>query len=333
MKSPTPPRQIGPTFLLMILSIGTLAAGLPRNAAAQQIPVAAVSCSTCQDPGALLGVAQTYFSQWDNATPSGYVGTIRDAVDCSYVTTPPGGSTVVMVVSTAIAISGSFYACWIYPHGSPALRAYPISGSTFSGAISQDNQILSRVRVESGPVTFPSNLPFNGAGGSSIPELWEQYLSDDVLTEVPGSQEFSLWHMITGAPTVERDTFINNETGKSFDAWNTDTVVVTDSNGWTAKFQFTPGAPYNWMYVPNSIRDQNGNPPAGTTGANVPSPGGTPQPVGWLNFSLPTTWGNMPFDIELWFDNSTPGGTITVEPLQCPCSIPGALEPTTVQGP
>jgi hypothetical protein len=222
----------------------------------------------------------------------------------------------VLVVSTKIAISEAFYACWIYSHGTNPgiLRTNPLDDGTFADTIAEDNMLMARALADAGHVAMPSNLPFNDANATA--EVFEAEVSSVLLPIVPGSTEYSLWHMITGAPAVEEDSFTNTETGEKFDAWNTDTVEITDSNGWTAKFQFTPGAPYNWMLVPNSVRDKSGN-PVNTIGS-APVPGGTAEPVGALDVSLPSSWGTAEIYITPWYDDSLPDGQITVGPiLQC----------------
>ena len=252
---------------------------------------------------------------------------------CSDVTSTKvtdGVASVIIVVSTTIAISQSFYSCIFYPtHTSRGyLLTKPISENTFATDIGEDELLFSRAQIAYGRVTMPTNLPFNGAGGSSIPPLWEEYISQVALPEVSATG-FSLWHMITGAPTVADGTFLNTQTGQSFEAWNTDTILATDSNGWTAEFQFTPGAPYNWMFVPNSIRNAQGDPVDTTTGY-VPVPGGVSEPIGPISIMLPSTWGDIPVYATPLYGAATPEikvGPVIPDPGLLRCA---ALNPNGV---
>lgn len=193
---------------------------------------------------------------------------------------------MVLVVSTAIAISGGFYACWNYPKGGPVLRAFMIDGTSNANAVTDDNVIFARAAAEAGRITLPANLPLNGADGGSTPELQGAWLNS-VLIE-SGPPETNLWHGIIDYPNVLEGTFTNLQTGQKFTIWSGDTITVTDQNGWTAKFQWNPLADSQWQYVPNSLRDQNGN-PVNTTGSNAPHSGGSLQPGGRYWVTPPLT--------------------------------------------
>lgn len=295
-------------FFLMILALLTQ---MPKSNAATVIPVAVVTCSNCESADALYETAQTYWSNYDNSTPSGYIGLLRDWGDCSY--NPTTGPSVVLVVSTAIAISGAYYACWIYPHGGEVLRAYPLTAVNNADAVATDNTIFARAAAQAGRITLPANLPLNGAGGSSTPILWESFLNT-VLTPI-GSPTTSLWHGIIDFPEVAEGTFYNTQAKVTFQIWDDDTITVIDSNGWSAKFQWNPGADPQWQLVPNSIRDANGNPVDTSTGSNAPAPGATAQPVGPIDVSLPSSWNDIPFTVTPTYDDPSPSGTITVGPV------------------
>lgn len=219
---------------------------------------------------------------------------------------------MVLVVSTAIAISGGFYACWNYPKGGPVLRAFMIDGTSNANAVTDDNVIFARAAAEAGRITLPANLPLNGADGGSTPELQGAWLNS-VLIE-SGPPETNLWHGIIDYPNVLEGTFTNLQTGQKFTIWSGDTITVTDQNGWTAKFQWNPLADSQWQYVPNSLRDQNGN-PVNTTGSNAPHSGGSLQPGGRYWVTLPPNWGAIPIFLEPIYDDPVPGGTITVGPI------------------
>jgi len=318
----------------ILLALATLFLGYsPRAVAQTNIQDAIVTCPTCQTPAELATAATNYADAYNEQTPPGYVGVLANWGACSDVTpqkVTDGVASVIIVVSTSIAISQSFYSCIYYPtHTSRGyLLTKPVSDNTFTNAIGEDDLLFSRAQIANGRVTMPANLPFNGAGGSSIPSLWEEYISQVALPEV-GAPDFSLWHMITGAPTVEDGTFLNIQTGQRFEAWNTDTIIATDSNGWTAEFVFTPGAPYNWMFVANSIRDAQGN-PVDTTTSYVPVPGGVAEPIGPVNIMLPSTWGNIAVYVTPVYGAKIPEitvGSVTPDPGLLRCA---ALDPSGV---
>lgn len=302
---------------LILLAVAVLSLGTSPKALAQNIQDVIVPCSACQNPTDLQTEATNYAETYNNRTPPGYVGVLANWGACTDVSSQNvtnGLATIITVVSTSIAISQSFYACYIYPYGQASrgyLRTPSISGNTFADTIGEDEILFARAQVANGRVTMPANLPFNGAGGSSTPDLWEAYISQVVLPEI-GAPAPGLWHMITGAPTVLEGTFENTQTGQEFQAWNTDTIIATDQNGWTAEFQYTPGAPYNWILVANSIRDAQGN-PVDTTNSYAPVPGGVAEPIGPINIMLPSTWGNVPVYVTPLYGAPIP--QITVGPL------------------
>lgn len=285
---------------------------VPPSQASNAIPVALVTCSTCQNAGDLLQAGLSYWLTYDDSTPSGYVGTLQDWGNCS--DNPTAGPSIVLVVSTEVAISAGFSACWIYTaRGDAVLRSYMIDGTSNADAVTNDNIIFARSAADAGHITMPSNLPFNGAGGNSFPDLWGEYLAGQLVLV---GQEENLWHGILNYPQVLQGTFVNEQTGQKFEIWSGDTITVTDQNGWTAKFQWNPGADPQWQYVPNSMRDQKGN-PVNTTGSNPPTNGGGRQPGGPYYVTLPPGWNSPGFYITLIYDDpiGPPKGTITVGPI------------------
>lgn len=276
--------------------------------AASAIPVAVVPCATCGTAADLQSTARAYANQWIYATPPGYVGIVQDAGACTSPT--PNTATAVLVVSTEIAISGDYYACWRYPHGVGVLEMIALTGGSNADAVSADNLLLARsAKVAS--IHLPSTLVV-----TSTPELISQWLSSSAgIPEVPGSQvPASPWHALLDYPQVVEATFIDTTTGQTFNLWNGDVITVTDANGWTAKFQWTPLSSIQWTFVVGSVRDANGN-PVPNAAANQPAPGGVGQSTGPIDVSLPPDWNPNNFWIMPVFDNPTPGGTVTVGPI------------------
>ena len=122
----------------------------------------------------------------------------------------------------------------------------------------------AHARSATGRIGLPPSYTVN-----ATPELISQWLSSVEIPEVPGTQVVSVWHGLTNFPQFIRWTFVNTQTGDTFTLWNSDTVTVTDSNGWTAKFQWEPLSSIQWVFVPDSIRDENGNAPSSTTSQNT----------------------------------------------------------------
>ena len=194
------------------------------------------------------------------------------------------------------------------------LRLNALTGGSNAAAVSADNLLMARALADAGKVALPPNLPLVGGGGSSFDSLWNQWVSNVGLhQDTFGQSEF--WHgVLDMLEPMATATYTVEATGVEFQVWAGDTITVTDSNGYTAKFQFTPGAPTNWTYVPNSIRDPKGN-SVPNTGSNLPVPGGISQPGGSIDVSLPGG-GFDNFWILPWYDNTTPGGVVTVGALQ-----------------
>jgi hypothetical protein len=302
---------------VLMVFVLTLTLRVPVSHASVVIPVAIVPCSTCEGVSDLQQAAFTYWEKWNGKTPSAYVGFVQNWGLClpSGAPSNPGG-TDVLVISTAIAISAGFSACTIIEDGKPYLHVEMIDGSTNADAVNNDNVVLARAAAESGRIVLPTNLPLNGANGNSTPELQGEYLNS-VLIE-SGMPEENLWHGIFDYPEILEGKFTNTQTGQQFSIWDGDTVTVTDQNGWTAKFEWNPEADPQWQYVANSTRDQNGN-PVNVVGANPPSSGGTAQPVGSLDVSLPASWGALSvFVVPMYSNDNVATGTITVGELQYP---------------
>lgn len=285
--------------------------------AASAIPVAVVPCATCGTAADLQSTARAYANQWIYATPPGYVGIVQDAGACTSPTL--NSATAVLVVSTEIAISGDYYACWRYPHGVGVLEMIALTGGSNADAVSADNLLMARALANSGRLVLPPNLPFVG-DSASFDVLWNEWVSNVGLhLDTVGQTEF--WHGILDMLTpMYTATYTNEQTGEEFQVWAGDVITVTDSSGYTAKFEYTPGAPTDWTYVPNSIRDPQGN-SVPNTGANLPAPGGTPQPTGPYNVSLPVNWDGLGpgvffnFFLTPNFGDQTPGGEVIVGPV------------------
>jgi hypothetical protein len=117
----------------------------------------------------------------------------------------------------------------------------------------------------------------------------------------------SLWHALTNFPQLLQGNFVNVQTGETFTLWNGDTITVTDSDGNTAKFQWTPLSTVQWTLVPNSVRNAAGNPPGVTPTTATPS---APSVIVTLPNGTQTTI--TPYQAPP--ADPLPPGTVTLDP-------------------
>jgi hypothetical protein len=226
------------------------------------------------------------------------------------------GATTLLVVSSSAPISGTFYACYAYPHGMTVTTVHQISGMTNAQLISGDALLLAR-SAKTLAIKLP---PGYSLSGSEDVEL-SRWLSSAAGVPISGIPQRSFWHALFNFPSFLEGTFTNIATGQKFSLWNGDVITVTDSNGWTAQFQWQPLSTVQWALVPNSIRDAKGNPPGIAHPIAPPTaalPGATvtiPLPDGPTVIITPYDPGYPPGNLL--------GGIITVgDPINDPVPMP-----------
>jgi hypothetical protein len=253
---------------LVLTILGGLA--FVSRAEAVAAPVAVVQCQGCLSQADLQTEALNYAEAWMGQTPPGYEGVISPpATPSEGCSEGVNGGTTFIVVSNAAPISGDFYVClqFTYYYGYPigVMTAIPIDATTNADTITYDDRIIAR-SAETGIIRTPTGIPV-----TETPETISAWLSSAAGVPQVGPSEIDLWHGLTNFPQAVEGKFIVSATGQQFTLWNSDTITVTDQNGWTAKFQWTPLSNIQWKLVPGSIRDQNGNPP--TANEQEPNPG------------------------------------------------------------
>jgi hypothetical protein len=330
-------RRIFSVLVLIAFCIATM--GVSKKASAANIPIVVTQCSTCEDQLALQDAALEYFQTYTGSTPPGYA---------AGVVGPPSGLychsgndyTVLLVVSSAVPMSGTFYTCWTVPRSTqvkgkltaglgggttPSVQTVlPISATTSAEAIAADNMLLHR-SVPGGAISLPSTtLTWLNADAQELP--LSLIPSQFVLVDTGNT----VWHMLLGLlgiPQVTYADFTNLQTGQTFRIYANDTITVTDMDGYSAQVQWNPMVGNGWVYVPGSLRDPKGNPVPNSADnlppAPTPTPGGSPQPP--LIVSVP---GGQTIVIVPWYNNPTPGGSVTVGPAPAlPDGPPAATEP------
>jgi hypothetical protein len=318
-------RNVNTLLTLGLMLVAICYSGGSR--AASTIPVAVFPCSTCNNQATLQAAALAYFKQWVNLTPPGYVGTVSipSNASCTVGSRPPANATVVIVISSVAPLSGSYHACLLTVFNNTKILAVTMGVTNDAQAIAADNALFAR-SSKVGLIRLPSNLPLMNA--SDPIELTGAWLQTVGLAQY-GASYSSLWHglLTLNLPAVLQGTFINLTDGTKFTLWSGDTVQVTDVNGYTAKFQWNPGASPTWQFVSGSIRDPHGKPVPNTARNNPdnnpePVAGGTKQPVGVVIISYP---GGPPVDVTTWYGNPTPTGIITIgtAPETFACVDPG----------
>jgi hypothetical protein len=175
--------------------------------------------------------------------------------------------------------------------------------------MSFDIQTFSR-SANTGIIKLPIGLTASSTG-----ELVSEWL-DGALSKT--FQDFSLWHGLSNFPQFIECQFLVLQTGAVFNIYNGEEITVTDQNGWTAEFKFSPLTVIHWVFVDGSIRDANGNVPA--PGEAEPTPGisimppSTGEPAAGITITYPN--GPSIYVIPFLFSsNNLPNGVITVQPL------------------
>jgi hypothetical protein len=201
---------------------------------------------------------------------------------------------MVMVASATIPISGTYYACSRVVHGIYGVGAVPFTATTDAQTISADGLLLFR-SAKTLPIKLPPSIPI-----TETPEIISAWLSSAAGIPQVGATSLGYWHALTNFPQLIKGTFINTATGETFTVWNGDVITVTDSNGNTAQFQYTPLGSVQWTLVPGSTRI-NGQPV-----------GGTPPTGGLPGAAVSVTYPNGPTVTITPFNDTLPRGTVTV---------------------
>lgn len=303
---------------LLVLLISCAALGFANTAAASPIPVAVTTCSNCNNQASLQAAATSYFATYWNATPPGYVGFIQpSALVTAQANCPTGsggvylGGTTLLVISTSLPLSGTFSVCQVdLARGAHHLVTIPISTATDAGAIAADNLLLAR-SVKMQAIKLPTDLPFQGTDPIDLIGSW--LAGDLVLTNITTG----FWHgvLTLNIPAVTQGTFKDKSTGQTFTLWSGDTINVSDSNGWTAKYQWIPSANPPWQLVPGSVHNAQGQQVNMSNNTPV-NTGGAAQPIGPINISVP---GGTTIILTPWNDPTTPGGSVIVCTLDGEC--------------
>lgn len=295
-------------LLLLGVSLGTI-----RPVFAQaNIPVVVTTCSTCEDQPELQIVAAAYLNTWVGKTPPGYAGIVSLPGGLNDCGSGQGTATTLFVISTAVPLSQTFYACYISgPHGAGKLVAATIGPATTAGAIAADNAVLHR-SVPEGSLTLPGNITWTNT--SDPPEVAEAWVQGALILTDTGT---SFWHGLSNLPNMPQVTFgkfLNTQTNTTFEIYAGDTITVTDANGYSAQVEWNPLVSPPWKYVAGSLRykgqavPNTANLPPGPS----PSNGGAFQGVGPITITLP---GGPTQTITPVYDNTTPGGSVSIGPL------------------
>jgi hypothetical protein len=294
-------------FISIMLLLATMAIGFSAKAGATTIQTAVVACPGCSSAGDLLTLATSYFAQYNNATPPGYTGTVNPSATPLCTSSGAQNGTNLLVISELVPISEFFYECLLHTGtgiGTFTLVVKPADSGANGDTIANDALLLGR-SAKTGEIDLPSSLSLI----TDTQEIISSYLSSADGVPQSGASQISLWHGITNFPQAVQGTFTNIQTGETFTLWNGDTITVTDSNGNTAKFKWTPLSSVQWALVPNSVRDKNGNPPGKTPTPALPAGGS-------LTVTLPAGQGTTivtPYQAPPG-DPALPRGTVTVDP-------------------
>lgn len=293
------------------MMIALMIMGPISRAAIQVIPVAVTTCATCNSQSTLMAAAVAYATQYygpSSPTPPGYVGQISTPLNGGLCSPGQNGATTIIVVSTYAPLSGAFYPCYRQLHGTSFFGVVPINANTDAGAIAADNSMFHR-SAKLGLIQLPPNLPLTG--GSDPVEVIGAYLQGPQGLPMIGVPTFNLWRgLFSGSiGAVEKGTFTNMTTGETFTLWSGDTVKVTDSNGYTALFQWIPSVSPPWVYKSGSMHDNKGNSVPDGTSTPISKTGGSPQPIGAITITYPS---GPTVTITPWYNNPTPTGSATV---------------------
>jgi hypothetical protein len=93
---------------LVLIAVCATTMGVSKKASGANIPVVVTQCSTCVDQPGLMGAAVQYFQTYTGAIPPGYAGGVVGPPSGLYCNTGDD-YTVLLVVSSAVPLSGSFY--------------------------------------------------------------------------------------------------------------------------------------------------------------------------------------------------------------------------------
>jgi hypothetical protein len=284
---------------LVAIPVVFLLTGLGNTARAATItPVAISVCTACASQADLLAAATTYFGTWFLKTPPGYVGVISAT---GYPTGQVG--TMLIVVGGTVPISAGFDYVYHVAHGG-YYATVPIYVTTNTQTISSDALLLAR-SAKTGEIALPPGYTVN-----DTQEEISSWLSSAGGVPIGGAPSASLWHGLTNYPQLLQGTFTITATGQQFTLWNGDVITVTDSNGWSAQFQWTPLSSVQWTLVPNSIRNAQGKPP----GAPNLAPTSTQEPGAAQTIALPGGQIITIIPTTVPPNQNVPRGTVILEP-------------------
>jgi hypothetical protein len=295
-------------FMFILLLVATMTTGFTQKAAASTIQTAVVACPSCASAGDLLAFATSYFGQYGGTTPPGYTGTINLSPTSACGNSSATNGTNLLVISALVPISEFFYECLQKSGNTISTTTFtvvvkPLDTGANADTISNDGLLLDR-SAKVGTVTLPPGYSVTG----TTQEIISAYLSSADGVPQSGASTLSPWHALTNYPQLVQGQFTNIQTGETFTLWNGDTITVTDSNGNTAKFMWTPLSSVQWALVPNSLRDKNGNPIGGTPKTAVPAGGSVTVTLPNGQTTVVTPYQAPDGDPPL------PKGTVTVEP-------------------
>ena len=288
------------TFTVFALAMLFSTIASYRNVAlASATPLVIVPCINCEDLTSLKSSVTSYFLSHVGQALPGYVGTLSASASCS----DNIGGTLFFAVSTTQAISGTFWIClqqaslWNF-----SFIANSSNANSNAETIVADSLLFARSAGKDNPINVPDTLT-----PSSTPELIGRYLQD-IATPQVGPSEINFWHGLTNYPQAIHGTFLNTQTGQTFQLWNGDTLTVTFSNGWTVKAKWTPLSSVQWFVIADTVRDENGNIPAtAASPAQSTSSGSSGGAAGSINLGMPSG----PAFLLIPYSGA-PSGTVTI---------------------
>lgn len=260
------------------------------------LPIATISCY-CASAAELQASANDWFLKYSYQTLPGYPSTQLVMPNNSGL---GGPGTLLIVSSTEYALSGAYRATWYSVPYSYMLLNY-VRGLTDGDAIKLDGELVAR-STKIPPVILPPSIPPN-----ETPEIIEGFVAGVLVQTGQGGN--SLWHGLFPG-TVGQVAYVivkDTQTGQTYTMWANDPITIRFSNGWSCKVIWSPFSDPQFQIVPNSMRDQNGNPPGSTTSPPA-SQNGPSTDLG--NLGDPST-GIVYVSPDA---GSTPTGTVTIEP-------------------
>jgi hypothetical protein len=240
------------------------------------LPSVALTCETCSSKAELQAVAQSYFSQWNMKTPTGFPGG-KFVRPCYWYKWNPSGEpqelwfqncTVAIVTSKQYPLTGFFELEAVFD-GTVMVNAMTASDAATRD---MDNRIAARASAMPPvdlPVTHSSDFD-----ATVLPALIQ-------VVNVVTIEGVDWWH---GLNPLTWGQFVklkvaNAQTNQRYTVYAGDTITVRFSDGWTLKVELV-GPTYGpiWKPVDDSMGDENGRDP------NKPYPGTGMAPSGGQTF-------------------------------------------------